>query len=108
MNDEMTVKMAEVEQRARSNTRRIDKLEQANEALSSLATSVEVLVNEHKHQTAAMLDIKSDVSKLDQKVETLEAKPGKRWDSVVEKTLLVVVGAVVDTLGTFCAKFTAE
>jgi hypothetical protein len=22
-------------------------------------------------------------------------KPGKRWDSVVEKTLLVVVGAVV-------------
>lgn len=95
MSDEMAVKVAEVEHRARSNTRRIDKLEQANEALSSLATSVEVLVNEHKHQTAAMLDIKSDVSKLDQKVETLEAKPGKRWESVTGQVITLIVGAVV-------------
>lgn len=95
MTDEMAMKLAEVEQRARSNTRRIDKLEQANEALSSLATSVEVLVNEHKHQTAAMLDIKNDVSKLDQKVETLEAKPGKRWESVTSQIITLLVGALV-------------
>lgn len=95
MSDEMAVKMAEVEQRARSNTRRIDKLEQNSEALSSLATSVEVLVNEHKHQTAAMLDIKNDVSKLDKKVETLEGKPAKRWESVTGQVITLIVGAVV-------------
>lgn len=95
MSDEMAVKMAEVEQRARSNTRRIDKLEQNSEVLSSLATSVEVLVNEHKHQTAAMLDIKNDVSKLDKKVETLEGKPAKRWESVTGQVITLLVGAAV-------------
>lgn len=93
--DEMVVKVAEVEQRTKSNTRRIDKLEQANEALSSLATSVEVLVNEQKHQTEAMLDIRSDVSKLDRKVETLEGKPARRWESVTGQIITLLVGALV-------------
>lgn len=93
MSDEFAVKLAEVVERAKSNTHRIDRLEQTGEALSSLATSVEVLVNEHKHQTAAMLDIKNDVSKLDHKVETLEAKPGKRWESVTGQIITLLVGA---------------
>ena len=95
MSDEMAVKLAEVAERAKSNTHRIDRLEENGEALSSLATSVEVLVNEHKHQTAAMLDIKNDVAKLDKKVETLEAKPGKRWESVTGQIITLLVGAVV-------------
>lgn len=98
MSDEMAVKMAEVEQRARSNTRRIDKLEQTSKVLDSLATSVEVLVNEHKHQTAAMLDIKNDVAQLDRKVETLETKPGKRWENITEQVITLLVGAVVALL----------
>lgn len=93
--DEMAVKFAEVEHRSKSNTRRIDKLEQASEALSSLATSVEVLVNEHRHQTQAMLEIKTDVSKLDKKVETLERKPAKRWESVTGQIITLLVGALV-------------
>ena len=42
-NEELAVKLAETEQRARSNTRRIDKLEQSTDALTRLATSVEVM-----------------------------------------------------------------
>ena len=38
--EEVEIKVAEVDQRARSNTRRIDKLEQSNEALTRLATSI--------------------------------------------------------------------
>lgn len=94
-NEEIAVKMSETDHRARSNTRRIEKLELQTEALEKLATSVELLVAEQKHQTAAMMDIKSDVAKLDQKVETLEQKPGKRWESVVEKVILTIVGAVI-------------
>ena len=94
-NEEIALKMAETDHRARSNTRRIEKLETSTEALEKLATSVEILVNEQKHQTQAMMDIKSDVAKLDQKVETLEHKPGKRWESIVEKVILTVVGAVI-------------
>lgn len=35
------------------------------------------------------------IAELSQRLTSLEAKPGKRWDSVVEKVILVVVGAVV-------------
>lgn len=93
--EEQTVKLTEVEHRAKSNTRRIDKLEQSTEALNSLATSVELLVAEQRHQTEAMLDIKSDVAKLDKKVETLEGKPGKRWDGIADKIVTALTAALV-------------
>lgn len=93
--EEEAVKLAEVEHRAKSNTRRIEKLELQTEALEKLATSVELLVAEQRHQTEAMLEIKSDVSKLDEKVESLESKPAKRWESVVEKIILALVGGIV-------------
>lgn len=93
--EEIAVKISETDHRARSNTRRIEKLELQTEALEKLATSVELLVAEQKHQTAAMMDIKADVAKLDQKVETLERKPAKRWEDIVEKIILAVVGGVV-------------
>ena len=35
------------------------------------------------------------IQKLDKKVEEQESKPGKRWEAVVEKVILVIVGAVV-------------
>ena len=92
--EEQIVKLTEVEQRSKSNTRRIDKLEQQTDALNSLATSVELLVAEQKHQTAAMLDIKSDMTALDGKVDALEKKPAKRWEAVVEKIILLIVGAI--------------
>lgn len=88
-------RICKVEQRAESNTRRIEKLELQTDALTRLATSVELLVAEQKHQTADIKDVKNDVAKLDEKVEALESKPAKRWESIVEKAIMVVVAAVV-------------
>lgn len=94
-NEEVALKISDTEHRAKSNTRRIEKLELQTEALEKLATSVELLVAEQRHQTEAMMDIKSDVAKLDQAVETLKSKPAKRWESIVEKVILTFVGAVI-------------
>ena len=93
--EDVLIKLTEVEHRTTSNTRRIEKLEQQSDALNSLAASVEVMANEQKHQTEAILDIKTNVTALGGKVETLEAKPGKRWESIVEKVILTVVAAVI-------------
>ncbi len=93
--EELAIKFSEVEHRAKSNTRRIDKLEQQTEAIQSLATSVEVMVKEQSHQTEAIERIEKNVEKLDNKVEVLEHKPGKRWESVVEKIIMLLVGAVI-------------
>lgn len=93
--EEMAVKVAEVEHRAKSNTRRIDKLEQTTEAIHSMAESLAVFANEQKNQTASMNDIKSDVAKLDGKVEALEKKPGKKWETAVDIVFKLIVTAIV-------------
>lgn len=92
--EEMAVKVAEVDHRAKSNTRRIEKLEVQTEAVQSLATSVEILVKEQSHQTEAMERIEKNVEKLDGKVEALEKKPAKKWDKVVETIVTLLIGAI--------------
>ena len=88
-------RLTEAEHRGKSNTRRIDKLEQQTDAIQSLATSVEVMVKEQSHQTEAIERIEKNVEKLDGKVEVLEHKPAKRWESVVDKAIMTLVGAIV-------------
>lgn len=94
-NEETALKISEVEHRAKSNTRRIDKLEQQTEAVQRLATSVEVMVQEQCHQTEAIERIEKNVEKLDNKVEVLERKPAKRWEGVVEKIIQAIVGGLI-------------
>ena len=93
--EDVAIRFAEVEHRTASNTQRIDRLEQQTDALNSLAASVEVMANEQKHQTEAILDIKTDLTALGGKVETLERKPGKRWESAVEKITMTIIAAVI-------------
>ena len=85
--EEMAVKLVETEARSKSNTHRIDKLEQSTEAINRLATSVEVMAT--KQDT-----MNENLDKIAGKVEQIEAEPGKRWKSVVEKVTLLVVAAV--------------
>ncbi|MFR5887288.1 MAG: hypothetical protein ACLUFK_01990 [Oscillospiraceae bacterium] len=76
--EEMAVKLVETEARSKSNTHRIDKLEQSTEAINRLATSVEVMAT--KQDT-----MNENLDKIAGKVEQIEAEPGKRWKSVVER-----------------------
>lgn len=89
--EEMAVKLAGVDQRTRSNTRRIEDLEKDHEALNRLATAVEVMA-------AKQTTMSHSVDKLSEKVEALEQEPGKRWKFVVEKAIYIVVAAVVGFL----------
>ena len=94
--EEMAVKLAETEARSKSNTHRLDHLEKSTEAINRLATSVEVMAKEQKHQTEAIKEVKTDLSDLSGKVEKIEAEPGNRWKTLVEKVILLVTAAVVD------------
>lgn len=97
--EEMAVKLTEVDARSKSNTHRINELAGQIDAVNRLATAVEVMATEQKNQTTAMAEIKADVAKLDAKVETIEQKPAKRWDGMVEKIIYGIVGALVTALG---------
>lgn len=87
-NDEISVKLTEVDQRAKSNTRRIDKLEQSTDALNELTIAVKEMVLKQNY-------VADTVDKLDKKVEALEQKPAKRWDGLVDKIILTIVAALV-------------
>jgi hypothetical protein len=87
-------RLTEVESRSKSNTRRLDKLEESTEAINRLATSMEVMVVKQDEVSEA-------VGKLDKKVTILETKPLKRWDSLLETVLTALASAAV---GYFLAK----
>ena len=93
--EEVIARITEIDHRAKSNTRRVEKLEKQTEAIQSLATSVELLVKEQSHQTEAMTRIEQNVEKLDGKVEALEKKPGKRWESIADKILWAIIAAAL-------------
>ena len=96
---EMAVKLAEVDARSRSNTHRLDEVEEKVDTLNRLTTAVEVMAAEQKHQTETMAEIKTDVAALGQKVDAIEKKPGKRWDGMVEKLFYGVLGVLAAALG---------
>lgn len=91
---DMEHRMTETEQRAKSNTHRIEKLEEITSAVNKLAIAVEKMVMKQEAMNNTVCELKADV-------DTLKAEPGKRWKFVVEKSIYFIVAAVV---GFFLAK----
>lgn len=94
----MAVKLAEVDARSKSNTHRLNDVEEKVDTLQRLTTAVEVMATEQRHQTETMGEIKNDVNALGKKVDAIEKKPGKRWDGMVDKLLYGLMGAVATAL----------
>ncbi len=81
-------RLTQVEQRSKSNTHRLEKLEESTEAINRLATSMEVMVSKQEQ-------VAETVEKLDGKVTALEEKPVKRLDGLLDKIIWAVCGAVL-------------
>lgn len=79
--DEMAVKIDNLEVRQ-------DKLEIRQDNIEKLTEAVSVMQNEQKHTN-------EKVDRIELNVDKLVEKPAKRWESVVDKTIAVVVGLVV-------------
>lgn len=84
-------RLTAVEDRAKSNQRRIEKLETSTEALNRLAASMEVMAEKQERMADA-------VDELDGKVTALEGKPAKRWEELMSKLILVAATAIVTWL----------
>lgn len=80
--------IAEIEQRAKSNTRRIEVLEKSTTELHELVTAVALIAQKQETMEKGIEEIKSDV-------KTLASKPGKRWEAVVEIVFKVVLTALI-------------
>lgn len=81
-------RLTEVEDRVKSNTHRLDEVVRKQNHLEELVSSVKILAIRQEN-------VESDVKEIKKDVKEIAGKPGKRWDSVVEKVLLTVVGAIL-------------
>lgn len=81
-------RLTEVESRSKSNTKRLDDMEKRQDDLETLASSVSALAAREER-------VESDVKEIKADVKTLAAKPGKRWDAVVDKVIWAILAAVI-------------
>ena len=86
--EDIAVKVTEIDQRSKSNTHRLDKVEERQDNLDKLVSSVSALANEQEH-------IKEDVTEITTDVKSLTERPGKRWDSIVGAIITGVVSFIV-------------
>lgn len=76
------------EQRSKSNTHRIDKLEEQQKQLSDLVSAVAVLA-ERQNQ------IGDDVNSIKREIKVLAEKPAKRWEGIVDKIISTIIAAIM-------------
>ena len=81
-------RLTEVEERAKSNSHRLDEVEKRQDDLDELVSTVKVLAVREENVETDVKEIKSDV-------KSLTNKPAQRWDNMVEKVIWAVVAAVV-------------
>ena len=87
-NEAIAVKLQKVDDRSQRNEGRIKKLEETQTALNELALSVKELATDQVNMKKDIVEIKTDV-------KALTSIPNNRWEALVEKVILVVVGAVI-------------
>jgi predicted nucleic acid-binding Zn-ribbon protein len=80
-------RLAKLEERAKSNSHRLDAVEKRQDSLDELVSAVATVKTEQGH-------IQDDVKEIKDDVKELTGKPAKRWEGVVDKLILAIVAAV--------------
>lgn len=88
---ELDTKVIENEQRSKSNTHRLDKLEKRVDEQDKLVTAVCGLQKDVEHT-------KTDVGEIKSSLEKVLEKPGKRWDGVVTAVVTALISVLVGAL----------
>ena len=84
-------RLVKVEDRAQSNSHRIDELEKRQDNLDELVGTVKVLAVREE-------SVENDVKEIKADVKSLTEKPGKKYDNLVDKIIYLVVAAIVGFL----------
>lgn len=83
--------IAEIEQRALSNTRRIEVLESGQAQLHELITSVAVIAEKQN-------DMAGRIAEIQDEVKSMASKPAKRWETLIGYVIGAIVTAIISFL----------
>lgn len=81
-------RLTEVESRSKSNTKRLDDVEERQDNLDKLVATVAVLAEKESN-------VENDVKEIKNDVKSIKDKPGKRWDDIVDKAIWAVLAALI-------------
>lgn len=81
-------RLTEVEERSKSNTKRLDEMKKRQDNLDELVGTVKALAIREETVEADVKEIKADV-------KNLTGKPAQRWESLVNQIITIVAAAVV-------------
>lgn len=87
METEIIEKIAHLEERAKSNTKRIDEVEQEVKENRELTVAVKEIATEMKH-------LREEQSSMNERLKIIEEKPSKNWDKIVTTIIGTIVGAL--------------
>ena len=85
---ELERRLCVVEDRSKSNSQRLKILEQKQEDMTQLVTSVAAIAQKQR-------DMDDDVQEIKAEVKAINMKPAHRWESIVDKAVLAAVGVLV-------------
>ena len=88
MEKEYAERLAKVEQRAASNTHRLDDLEEQTKLMHDMNKNIALIARDTK-------DTKEDVKGLKYDVEEIKSKPNKLLDSLTDKSLGYIITAIL-------------
>ena len=85
---DLEVQLAHLEEREKSNTHRIDKLEEEVSEIKDLTIAVKEIATETKH-------MREEQNNMSKRLSTIEEKPAKNWDKIITTVIGTVVGGLV-------------
>lgn len=85
---ELERRLCVVEDRSKSNSQRLKILEQKQEDMTQLVTSVAAIAQKQR-------DMDDDVQEIKAEVKAINMKPAHRWESIVDKAVLAAVGVLM-------------
>lgn len=84
-------RLTAAESRSKSNAHRLDEVEKRQNNLEELVATVKVIAFRQEN-------VESVVKGINNKVEELTNKPGRRWDALVDKAIWAIAAAVITFL----------
>lgn len=86
--EELAVKVQKVDDRSLANEHRLEKVEKDLADNQAMVASIARLSQKQE-------DMDSDIKEIKTDVKSLTAKPGKRWDNIVDKVIWAFLAAMI-------------
>ncbi len=100
--EELLTRLIETEERSKSNTHRLNRMEkeygELGKSLNRMATAVEVLATEQKHSTDEQRKMRETMSETNDRVASLEIAPAESAKKIRNEIIKQFIGVIIGTL----------